>query len=108
MEAETSGEGMACAKAVGNRGATGGPAGGAGASVRKAGARRGQKKEGVWGRAFPLPPALFSFLQHVGPCACACGYWLMARRRQWHPTPVLLPGNAHGWRGLVGCSPWGR
>ncbi|DAA25940.1 TPA: dapper, antagonist of beta-catenin, homolog 2-like [Bos taurus] len=32
MEAETSGEGMACAKAVGNRGATGGPAGGAGAS----------------------------------------------------------------------------
>ena len=62
MEAETSGEGMACAKAVGNRGATGGPAGGAGASVRKAGARRGQKKEGVWGRAFPLPPALFPLL----------------------------------------------
>ena len=30
------------------------------------------------------------------------------RRRQWHPTPVLLPGKSHGWRGLVGCSPWGR
>ena len=30
------------------------------------------------------------------------------RRRQWHPTPVLLPGNSHGWRSLVGCSPWGR
>ena len=29
-------------------------------------------------------------------------------RRQWHPTPVLLPGNSHGWRSLVGCSPWGR
>ena len=29
-------------------------------------------------------------------------------RRQWHPTPVLLPGKAHGWRSLVGCSPWGR
>ena len=28
-------------------------------------------------------------------------------RRQWHPTPVLLPGKSHGWRGLVGCSPWG-
>ena len=28
-------------------------------------------------------------------------------RRQWHPTPVLLPGNSHGWRSLVGCSPWG-
>ena len=28
-------------------------------------------------------------------------------RRQWHPTPVLLPGKSHGWRGLVGCGPWG-
>ena len=25
-----------------------------------------------------------------------------------HPTPVLLPGKSHGWRSLVGCSPWGR
>ena len=30
------------------------------------------------------------------------------RRRRWHPTPVLLPGKSHGWRSLVGCSPWGR
>ena len=29
-------------------------------------------------------------------------------RRQWHPTPVLLPGKSHGWRSLVGCSPWNR
>ena len=29
-------------------------------------------------------------------------------RRQWHPTPVLLPGKSRGWRGLVGFSPWGR
>ena len=28
-------------------------------------------------------------------------------RMQWHPTPVLLPGKSHGWRNLVGCSPWG-
>ena len=28
------------------------------------------------------------------------------RRRQWHPTPVLLPGKSHGWRSLVGCCPW--
>ena len=34
----------------------------------------------------------------LSPC-----YW----RRQWHPTPVLLPGKSHGWRSLVGCSPWG-
>ena len=29
----------------------------------------------------------------------------VSRRRQWHPTPVLLPGKSHGWRSLVGCSP---
>ena len=28
-------------------------------------------------------------------------------RRQWHPTPVLLPGKSHGQRSLEGCSPWG-
>ena len=30
------------------------------------------------------------------------------RRRQWHPTPVLLPGKSHGQRSLLGCNPWGR
>ena len=29
------------------------------------------------------------------------------QRRQWHPTPVRLPGKSHGRRSLVGCSPWG-
>ena len=29
-------------------------------------------------------------------------------RRKWHPTPVLLPGESHGGRNLVGCIPWGR
>ena len=37
-------------------------------------------------------------LQHARP---------PCRRRQWHPTPVLLPGESHGQRSLVGCSPWG-
>ena len=27
---------------------------------------------------------------------------------EWHPTAVLLPGKPHGWRSLVGCSPWGH
>ena len=27
---------------------------------------------------------------------------------KWHPTPVLLLGKSHGWKSLVGCSPWGR
>ena len=29
-------------------------------------------------------------------------------RRKWEPTPVLLPGESHGQRSLVGYSPWGR
>ena len=28
--------------------------------------------------------------------------------RQWHPTPVLLPGKSHGQKSLEGCSPWRR
>ena len=31
----------------------------------------------------------------------------MPWRRAWKPTPVLLPGECHGQRSLVGCSPWG-
>ena len=27
---------------------------------------------------------------------------------KWHPTPILLPGESHGGRSLVGYSPWGR
>ena len=34
-------------------------------------------------------------------------YWIMWRRH-WHPTPVLLSEKSHGWRSLVGCSPWGH
>ena len=34
--------------------------------------------------------------------------WLANWRRQWQPTPVLLPGKYHGRRSLVGCSPWGH
>ena len=30
------------------------------------------------------------------------GTW--SQRRQWQPTPVLLPGKSHGRRSLVGCS----
>ena len=29
-------------------------------------------------------------------------------RRKWQPTPVFLPGKSHGWRSLVGYSPWGH
>ena len=29
-------------------------------------------------------------------------------RLEWLPTPVFLPGESHGQRSLVGCSPWGH
>ena len=48
-------------------------------------------------------------------CACAVIFqylfWYfygMKWRRKWQPTPVFLPGKSHGWRTLVGYSPWGR
>ena len=56
-------------------------------------------------------------------CVCVCVYVLKTnihdweyfsshrsffRRRQWHPTPLLLPGKSHGQKSLVGCSPWGH
>ena len=30
------------------------------------------------------------------------------QRRQWQPTPVLLPGKSHGPKSLVGYNPWSR
>ena len=29
-------------------------------------------------------------------------------RRNWHPTPVLLPRESHGQRSPAGYCPWGR
>ena len=47
-------------------------------------------------------------LQHVSECYSFLRLGsIPLRRRQWHPTAVLLPGKSHGWRSLVGCSPWG-
>ena len=41
---------------------------------------------------------------HVKPLS---GPKRLIQRRQWEPTPVLLPGKSHGQRSLVGCSPRG-
>ena len=65
---------------------------------------------------FSHPTALFdlTFVAHIGRARGREGigifirHLLWARRRQWHPTPVLLPGKSHGWRSLEGCSPWGH
>ena len=46
---------------------------------------------------------LYSRTLFIHPTHCS-----LHPRRQWRPTPVLLPGKSHGWRSLVGCSPRGR
>ena len=53
----------------------------------------------------PLGMAGAQWSKHPVICPCLA---LRSRARQWHPTPVLLPGKSHGRRSLVGCSPWGR
>ena len=34
--------------------------------------------------------------------------WEDPLEKGWQPTPVFLPGESHGQRGLAGYSPWGR
>ena len=56
-----------------------------------------------WHTPFPI------WNQSVVPCpVLIVASWPTYQRRQWHPTPVLLPRKSHGRRSLVGCSPWGR
>ena len=50
-------------------------------------------------------PAFITFLaQALGPGSVFHG---QPREWLWQPTPVFLPGKSHGWRSLVGYSPWG-
>ena len=45
------------------------------------------------GRSWATSLSLFTFM-----------HW----RRKWQPTPVFLPGESQGQRGLVGCRLWGH
>ena len=78
-------------------------------------------------RAFPLLSLYVSritviiLLWHNIYFVCGIGFWssfirmhaiellllLYSWRRQWHPTPVLLPGKSHGWRSLVALQSMG-
>ena len=43
-----------------------------------------------------------NFLAYI-KCSVKYSMWsVKVQRRQWQPTPVLLPGKSHGWRSLVG------
>ena len=51
--------------------------------------------------------AVKSCLQHRSQRRRRFDLWVgkTPRRRAWQPTPVFLPGESHGQRSLVGCSP---
>ena len=61
----------------------------------------------LWGIRASLVAQMVICLQYRSP---GFNPWVgrIPWRRKWHPTPVPLPGKSHGWRSLVGCSPWGR
>ena len=45
---------------------------------------------------------------NVGDAGSIPGWGRFPGEGKWQPTPVLLPGKFHGWKSLVGYSPWGR
>ena len=51
------------------------------------------------------PPANAGDIRDTGPIP---GLGRSPSWREWQPTPVFLPGESHGQRSLIGCSPWGR
>ena len=64
-----------------------------------------------WSDLLAVQGTLKSRLQHHSSKASILwhsAFFIVQLSRQWHPSPVLLPGKSHGQRSLVGCSPWGR
>ena len=64
--------------------------------------------EVIWGLyTTPISLLVMRNLLYIYESSFLIYIWVV-QRRQWHPTPVLLPGKSHGQRSLVGCSPWGH
>ena len=55
------------------------------------------------------PPSRHRRKESACWCRCESNPWIrkIPWSRKWQPTPVLLPGESHGQRSLVGYSPWG-
>ena len=68
---------------------------------------------GVWGRSVPgrrkttNAGRLSETPQACSRSIISTQLTLVSWRRQWNPTPILLPGKSHGQRSLVGYSSWG-
>ena len=61
-----------------------------------------------WLDLLAVQGTLRSLLQHHSSKASIVQCSVFFQRRKRQPIPVLLPGKSHGWRSLVGCSPWGH
>ena len=63
---------------------------------------------------FPIfPPSIdfkniFRFFFFPEISVIVSDYIVRFQRRQWQPTPILLPEDSQGWGSLVGCHLWGR
>ena len=58
-----------------------------------------------WSFSFSIRPPN----EYLGLISCRIDWFdQIFWRKKWQPTPVLLTGKSHGWRILVGYSPWGR
>ena len=73
------------------------------------------KKPHLFATVFPYIFQSFPGGSEVKVSATQCGRpgfnpWVgkIPWRRKWQPTPVLLPGESHGQRSLVGYSPQGH
>ena len=63
--------------------------------------------EGIEG-VFPGGPVVRNLPANVGDMCLIPGSRKFPWRRKWQPVPVLLPGEYHGQRSLVGYSSWGH
>ena len=54
----------------------------------------------------PNPIITYTFYYVISYHIVFILYYIDTWRRQWQATPVLLPRKSHGWRSLVGYSPW--
>ena len=57
-----------------------------------------------WKRSVFIPIPNKGNAKECSNCCTIAHISHVSQRRQWHPTPVLLPGESQGWRSLVGCT----
>ena len=58
--------------------------------------------------SFPAGSVVKASARNAGDLGSIPGSGKIPWRRKWQPTPVFLPGESHGQRSLLGCSPRGR